>query len=261
MYSITAAAAWGIITQTARQLNTPLPPELTDAHTTLLALQGKLPERRPDDTALTAALVAAMEAGRDPLTDKAVTRELAAKQLAALEPSLMIQAHIDQQVAALLFRHADTIIDTWRPLIDEANEALTEYRAVCPGVDLSDTNTVSSLRVQQMTPWGRAREAVMTLDRIAQAWTTMCTAAGLARIDVSARPLIFADLTLDQLDTLGDRPDPTAVSGLDVTLNLASPDEYQRRTTTLDSDRQRRRQTDDQATARADRRALGNVAV
>lgn len=261
MYSITAAAAWGTITQTARQLAAPLPQDLTDAHTQLVALQGKLPERPRDTAALAAALVAAMEAGHDPLTDRAVTRELAARQLASLEPSLMIQAHIDQQVAALLFRHADTIIDTWRPLIDQANEALTEYRAVCPGIDLGDTDTVGSLLPRQMTPWGRAREAMMTLDRIAQAWTTLCTATGLARIDVTARPLMFADLTLDQLDTLGDRPNPTAVTGLDVTLNLASPDEYQRRSAALEHARQQRRQADDQAAARADRQALGNVAV
>jgi hypothetical protein len=142
------------------------------------------------------------------------------------------------------------VIATWRPTVERANQALQEFREVAPGADLFDNHLAQTLPSQALTPWGRAREFTALLEQLGQGWQALATAAG-TYIPQLGRPLILAELTPEQIATLGRNPKCDAVARLDVPLDLADTKTYAERTARLAQMEQERRDYEAAAPERA----------
>lgn len=239
-----------LVTATANRLGTQLPKPVTDAIAAGQQLREAHREGALDAPDLTAAVAAALWAGKDPLTSKDVQRAALAHQLRQASVFDRLDHYARARVAEAIVEHADAIIDTWRPVIAKADDALREFHRLAPDADLADTSLANQLPTHALTPWGRAREASGLLDQVGQGWQAIANAARIP-IPHNARPLIVADLTLDQVDELGGRPTCAAVARIDVPLDLANLATFTDRARRLTQAQQDRAQHTATATDRA----------
>lgn len=229
MSDLATRTAAPLVVATSRRLGVDLPKPLEAA----LDAADKLRRGRVEnhlgssvDADLTDALAKAVWAGRDPLADKAVQRAALAAQLMSANIGPRLEGYAAQHAADALSEHADALVETWRPVVERIDKAFARFRKLAPGADLLDKHLPTGLPTKALTPWGEAKEAAAQLDQLGKGWTALAAAASLYMGDNSTRPLIVADLALEQLDTLGNRAKPIDVASLDVSLDLASLDTY-----------------------------------
>lgn len=251
-----------LVVATCKRLGVEPPKVLTDALATTAKLRTE--RRTLDDIPdVTAAVAAAILSGKDPLTSKEVQRAALAKQLVELNIGHRLAGYADQHATAALVTHADAVIDAWRPVVEKADKALRRFRELVPGVDPLDPDLPAGLPTAALTPWGEAREAAAQLEQLGKGWQAIA-GAGAAYIPPNGRPLIVADLTLDQLEQLGSNPKCDAVARLDVPLDLADTKTYAERVARLAKARGDRHDHEAAAPERARerrRQALGMVRI
>lgn len=183
------------------------------------------------------AVAAAVRAGTEPLASTDVQRALHAEQMAQANISARLDALAAREVVAALTEHAEAIIETWRPVTEQAGEALAAFRAIAPGADITDAGIATQLPARALTPWGAARDAVDRLEHVAAAWAQLAEITGHAYIHNGNRPLILADLDFDQLDQLGHNPRPGTVAQLDVPIDLATAAQFGERAARINAAR------------------------
>lgn len=199
------------------------------------------------------AVVDALLAERNPLTDKKVLGHLLTRQMSELAP--MLKVRIEERRADLLASHAETILSALVPVVTDADAVLEKARTEIPNLDLEDRDFVNRLPAEHMTTWGQAREAIGRLTHVVKLWQTLAGACGLAYLSQGNRPLILADLTAAELDSLG--PDAKAITPAlkGHRLSLAMPADLAARTERMAADlAQRERDTE-----AANRRAMGSM--
>ena len=121
--------------------------------------------------------------------------------------------------------------------IDRADATLEEARERIPGLDLRDDDAVRSMAPEQMALWGRAREALAHVERVAQTWGLIVRACELGTAPPHRRPLVIAQLSLAELTALGHQPAATAAVHAGHRLSLATPETFAQRLARLEDDR------------------------
>lgn len=231
-------AALSLTRQHFRSLGLTLPTTLTDDLAdldTAASRAGRL--ARPG--ALRRAVLDALMADEDPATDQTVLTELARQQLTDSHVASILGDEIDQRRRDALDAAAPAILDALTPVIVEADKVIAAAREMIGDtLNLSDPNAMAQLRPAQMTPWATAREAAARVEMVAQCWFLTAQSAGLVNIDHNKKALILADLTAEQLDSLGYRPKPESVIAAGHRLSLATPEVFTQRCRAVDQQRQ-----------------------
>lgn len=240
-----------LVAATTKRLGADLPAPVAEAMETAQRLRSVDLSEVTEGPDLGAAVAAAVLAGRSLLSDKAVQRAMHAKALSDERLGERLAAHAAWLAAEAVIKHAGAVVDAWRPAVERANEALQDFRSAAPGADLTDDTLASRLPALALTPWGRAREATALLGQVEKGWTALARAAGVSMPHFGGRPLIVADLSLEELDVLGAGAHADAVAKLDVPLDLADLTTYADRTARLAESLQGRADYDAAAPDRA----------
>lgn len=249
MSDLATRTALPFVVATSKRLGATLPPKLTEALESADRLRS---ERRAlrDVPDITAAVAASILAGKDPLASKDVQRAALAHQLNDLNIENRLNDHAHQRGANALLEHADAIIDSWRPAVEKAEQALQRFRDLVPGVNPLEDGLPTGLPTQALTPWGEAREAAAIVDEVGKGWHALAS-IGAAYIGQHGRPIMVADLSYDQVTSLGGNPKCIDVVRLGVPIELASTTTYAERAARLAEGAQERRAHDAAAPERA----------
>lgn len=191
---------------------------------------------------LAPALAAALDAGRDPITCKAVTRALTAHQLldthAANRVDAVRQARHDQAVRA----HTDALVAAWAPAVQAAGRTIHEHAHL----PITEATPPESLRSDDLALWGRAREAAARLDEVVRAHALLAHTLHSRRVIKGMEVIAIADLTWQQYRQLTSakqaRGEAQVLRAIDVAaagieLNLAGLTELAQRHATLEEQR------------------------
>lgn len=208
--------------------------------------------------ALTEAVAAAMAAGKDPATDKAVIAHMAREQMRLMNLDNDLSALAEDRRADALRSHADAIIELLAGVIDRADVTLAEARERIPGLDLNDDDRVRTMAPEQMAWWGRAREALAHVERVAQIWAMLVSACELGTLPPHRRPLLIAELSLSELNALGHQPAAVAAVHAGHRLSLATPDAFAERLARVEDDRDYDAKRNDRDFAEAARLRYGS---
>jgi hypothetical protein len=251
-----------LVANTSKRLGVDLPQPVLDAMATANTLRTARRSLFNDVPDLTTAVASAVLANKDPLASKDVQRALLAQQLDAVNIESRLSNRADDFAAAAVLENAPAIIDSWRPIVENADEALREFRTLAPGADLFDIALGARLPARTLTPWGRARESAALLEILAKGWRQLAKATSVHMPD-GAQPLIFADLSLEQLAQLDRNAKADDVVRLDVSLQLADFGTYAERVARLLQDRRDAQAYEDNAPARAreERRKLMAIRI
>jgi len=210
------------ITGLARQLGTDLPDAVTAAAADLQTLRTARPSHNDDVPDIGTAYADAILAGRDPLASKDVQRAVLFASVSQMNIDNRLEIEGCNRVATALEQHADEIIETWRPAVAMATAAIDSFMFIAPGADLSDPDIARKLPAVALTPWGEARNALADLAKIAQVWLTLAQATGLRARLQGCRPLIFADLSYEAVQSKGHDPQAEVAALLTAEVELAS---------------------------------------
>ncbi|MDO9498108.1 MAG: hypothetical protein Q7J48_20560 [Nocardioides sp.] len=186
---------------------------------------------------LAEAVANAMAAGKDPAADKTVISCLAREQMRLMNVGNELSDLAEDRRADALRSHVDAIFELLSGTVERADETLAEVRERIPGLDLKDEDIVRTLAPEQMALWGRAREALAHVERVAQIWGLLVFACGLGALPPHRRPLVIAELSLSELNALGHQPVATAAVHAGHRLSLATPDTFAERLARLEDDR------------------------
>ncbi|WP_210441513.1 hypothetical protein [Nocardioides xinjiangensis] len=251
MSDLATRTAAPLVTAASRKLGIDLPADLATALAEADRVRSgrHLHHETPD---VAAAVADAILANKDPLSSKDVHRAALAATLLDLNIDNRLDGHATKLAAAALREHADAVIDTWRPVVERINAALQRFREHVPAGDPRADGLPTGLPAKALTPWGEAREALDKLDTIAQGWIALANVGApyAGGMNVT-RPLIVADLNLEQLDSLGTNPKCPDVTRLDVPLELASTAAYAERVARIQREKTQRQAYEAAAPERA----------
>jgi hypothetical protein len=261
MSDLATRTSTALVAATSRQLGVTLPEKLQraidDANT--LREHGAQFNAQP----VAQAVAEAVLANRDPLTSKAVQNAVLAATLGQLNLEAQMSQYAFSLSAHALRECADEVIDTWRPAVQAIGQTFANFRDIVPGVDPLSADLPTGLPTRALTPWGEAKEAAARLGSIVKGWQSIASLCGVS-VDTFNRPLILAELSLEQLREMGDRPKPEAVARFDVPVDLASLSTFHERLQRLTDERNAQQAYADAAPERAreDRRkAMGVVMI
>ncbi|REE74378.1 hypothetical protein C8E05_3813 [Rhodococcus wratislaviensis] len=212
-----------------------IPPTLTvalaDLNTTFDTSNQVLDSTDPTWRAeLSAAVAAALSAGKPLAEDKTVRTLLMSRQLRDVGVPGMVADHVEQERRRIITDHADVLFGELTSAFDEAADAIEAAREVIPRVDLSSRGALSSVPAAHMTTWGEAYDAAGRIRTIVGLWTMLATfTRRFGALQNDLRPLLIADLSADQLDEIPAPRSYDAPVLAGQPLSLADPDELLRR--------------------------------
>jgi len=185
---------------------------------------------------LAQAVMAALDAGRDPAADPDVQRIAIAAQIA--------NPGIEQQIDALAFDgfheacavHTDAIIAAWRKPFDAAAAVLADAHQRLGNVALEDTTAIIAKGADAADVWAKATAAVKIIEAIRHGWLGLVGITHAAPDDRNHAVLRIADVdyptwTAQQLHGRKVGAWDAVLAGL--TLALPSPAEYRQRVNTI----------------------------
>jgi hypothetical protein len=186
-----------------------------------LTSKGELFAQATDDQ-IAQALADALLAGRDPLDDDQLRRMATSRMLGGTNGralAIQVARHAEQRVTAALIDHVDYILANLHDAADVAGQHLSAAHAVLGDVGLDESLKIIRQGDDASGAWARARDAVAQLRTIDKGWTAL---ANLTRF-ASTSPTVprLADLSLDQFEQLGLRPDGWAIVRAGATIDLA----------------------------------------
>lgn len=140
----TVRAELGVITQSVNELGVPLPKAVLDAQTQGEMFVAQAIAATSHSTLVESALDA-IEADKDPATDKVVQRALLAQALSAAGFANQARERADLRVAQALKDNADALLQAWSEGLSVHAQTLAEgaARADLPA-DLHETGTVTT---------------------------------------------------------------------------------------------------------------------
>lgn len=250
MSQLATRTAAPLIESTTRALGATLPDNVAAA---IAAARGRAHDHarhfEPAAVDLTAAIAAAVDEERDPLDCDRVRRAFMAHQLIEAKVPERLATLAQERAAAVIVDSVDQILDAWRPAVKKADKALSDFRKHAPGGDPTSEDYPRGLRPAALTPWGMAKESAHVLEQVAQGFNALASLGAVRPTEW--RPLILADLSAAQLDTLGRRARATAVLSLDVHLDLPTADAYHQRLERIDRERGEQQRWESAAPQRA----------
>ncbi|WP_064256153.1 hypothetical protein [Rhodococcus sp. HS-D2] len=185
------------------------------------------------------ALVAAIDAGREPTTDPHVAAALNAQQLhnEALADTMRTEAgHI---LTDALTQHDIALIDAWRTVFDTAAAALHTAHEVLGDIDLNNAEAILRQGGDAADVWTKAKTGIRTIDTITQAWVAWAQATRLAPVDGTwqAARITDADWHTWHTHKLGGSTDVWAIVRAGAHLDLADANTYRQRVDQLTTER------------------------
>lgn len=222
-----------------RRIGAPLPVAITTAadRAAAIARAGENVARPHHE--LMAAMVRAVDQGKDPALDKDVQRWIAGQALANDAVLHGMRAEAADILTTALIEHQADLLTSWRTLFDNTVDTLHDTHDVLGDIDLTNTEAIVQRGPDANTAWATATNAITTLRNIATAWQTWATATRAAAVNRDHAIHIVAEVDWQTYrdNTLGGTVDYWQLVGLDVTLTLADPDEYKQRIRDVDTER------------------------
>ncbi len=183
---------------------------------------------------LVTATTAALDAGRDPYTDKAVTAALARHQLATAMPNWASTLNVwaEQETTATLAAHAEALLDDWSERIGQAGASLAEALQHLDATPTLEDQAASALRAggTRGEAWRTAARSLEVIDNLANAWRYLATMTlGLVGFNPDRGGILLRNpsLTLGQLANIPNRCGTWELAANHgVTITGATLDEY-----------------------------------
>ena len=141
---------------------------------------------------LPGVVLAAIEAGNDPITDPAVQRE--ATRLRISDTQTGLDNALAQRAQAFLDTHAAAILAALRKPFDTAAQAIAETRATLGDLALDNLQAILAKGGNAASLWAQAKQGEQTIRTIQQTWGTIANTAMTVRHDPQYRLLIIADV-------------------------------------------------------------------
>jgi hypothetical protein len=180
---------------------------------------------------LASAVYRATLDGRDPADDPDVQAALTRHLLTQAVPQTAPTAQASDARHAALDRHADTLVDRLRTAVTDADQVLARTRDTVPGFDPRDHDQTAHLDPTSARQWAEGRDASLVVTHAASCWRQLFQLLrSFSPGGRGAAALLVADLTADQLNRLGYRPDELDVIVAGHPLGLATFDELAERT-------------------------------
>lgn len=197
-------ACFTLIPQTSRMLGVDLPPEVAEA---LALTRTRPPELAapPTTEALAAAIAEAVQADRDPATDKTVQTLLTRRQLAELNVGHQLAAHAEDRLGSAIKESAAAVVDSWRGALTAEAEALTAAKRTLGPVNVDDVFAWKNPTEAAAAAWAVSRTSGARFDAAARCWWTLGLAAHVP-LNPHRRAAVYGSVTLDQWRALPAQP-------------------------------------------------------
>lgn len=231
----------------ADHVGVPVPKALTDAVAHGADLVARAGALSADGDALANAVADALEAGRDPRSDKAVQAQLVGEQLAARDIARLVRDRADAATAAVMADVAPAYLEALAEPAATAGATLTEaVAALPPSIDLDDPASAAGLTPDSAAMWAAARAALTVLDAVRSAWSGAADAGGVARLNPNHRLSVLADLSAPAHDALGSRATPWQIVSAGHSIVLATGSTYRERVQRIATEREQARAATEQ---------------
>lgn len=180
---------------------------------------------RPRD--LARAVLAALDAGKDPAADETVQRGLAAVQVAGMRDTLL--SELDADVTETMRANADKIIGAWSKGFNALSATLSTAFTQIGDFDLDDTRSVLSRGGDAADTWTKTRDAVARVEKAMTGWAALMDLTHLASLNGEHRPLRYAELSLEQFRAVPRKAGPWKLLSAGATLSLPTAAQYRDR--------------------------------
>lgn len=259
MYPGPARQLLGSVIGTAQRLGATMPKAITEDYNKLTAVTERARTFRHEELSdnLGTAVVAALEAGSDPLTDPGVAQAVIRRTLYTTEPS--IESALGARAHRCLEDHAVAIVTALRDPFDRAAATIAASFDTLGDLDLSDTRAVVNRGGDAAGAWSDAQTATKNIDEIRQAWKLLAQATSLIPWEARHGALVIAAVPAAAYI---DQPIDPKLSAWDAArhgwpLELATPDTYRERLTAVTDEQARRQAHADGDFGRAYQRSRG----
>jgi hypothetical protein len=207
-----------------------LPAPVLESYDRLTRIAKKAETIYPPRGALIDAVLAALDADRDPVTDPDVQRAHLAMQIGSSEGvGRQVTEVAAGQMRDTFSLHAEAIVKAWQKPFNAAAAELATAHERIGDVPLEDTDTILRAGGDIAAVWAKAQQAAAVVDQLDVAWLALATLTRFAPIDPRFPALRIADVDAEQWASAGlERKSVTAwnaqLSGL--RLSLAGGAEY-----------------------------------
>lgn len=202
-----------------------LPTPVADAIEHARTIDARAAALGESDTALGDAVYAALEAGRDPAADKAVTRLLNLRQIPAETSIGIARTRNDATIRATLTDHAAEAVERLSTAFDEAaGELETAQATLGADVPLDHAKVADGAASQE---WLTAVRGLGRINAAVAAWATLGELTGYDVGNPTYWVLRFCAASLDEWEAnrlAGSRATAWELLGLGIRLSLPGPD-------------------------------------
>ncbi|MGY1691998.1 hypothetical protein [Geodermatophilus sp. SYSU D01105] len=233
--NLTVANHFRTIHTAAEQVGAKLPTNVLEAWERSNRITEAVEQLYPPQGALVTAVIAALDADRDPATDKTVQRVLTAQRLGSSSGPVHNGARtvLDADLVRVLRANVDGILTALAGPFNAAAATLAACHARLGDVDLDDTTTIVRQGGDAAAVWAEARAAVTVIERVDLAWSTLAMATMFAPVGGNHAALRITEATAEQWHSLDElrrsRVNPWFVVRAGLPLTLASGADYARR--------------------------------
>lgn len=177
---MSSTTTYGLIQTATRKAGATIPSSLADrlAHLAAVADTELGTTRNAATAELVTATAKALDAGRDPFTDKAVAAVLARQQLAsATNWDVALRAWQEEQAATALAEHAENLLKEWVGLIGRAGADLAGALDHLDKTPTLEEQAATALRAggKRGEAWRTAAHALEVIDNLCDAWRYLAT--------------------------------------------------------------------------------------
>jgi hypothetical protein len=228
----------------SEQVGAKLPPAVVEAYDRTTRHSQKAAAIYPPAGALAAAVVAALDADRDPAADPTVQRLLAAQQLGGSDRGAVrgVQSLLEQQLQDVCRAQAGAIVKAWRRPFDAAAATLVKAHERLGDIDLDDTGTVVQQGGDAAAVWASARAALSAIAQINDAWFSLAQLTRFASDNPHLAALRITSASPEQYaawvdDKRGRRAGAWEMVAAGLPLSLADGSEFARRCSAIEAQR------------------------
>jgi hypothetical protein len=233
--NVTARAYMQVVRTAAKTLGVPLPKPFTADLDRATALIAEAEAISASGEQLTAAVLTAIEAGRDYHADDNVGRLLLDHVLVSQNIGGAARDRTNHDIQVALVEHADTILSGWAEALDPHSAALAAAAQALPTADLDDAKAIAARGVEPMRHWANAQDALKKWQAATAGFGAIATAA---HITFSDKHLIMSPADAVTLTpVISKRADPWLLARHGIPLRLASLADYMERTASYEQQR------------------------
>jgi hypothetical protein len=182
MDATTRSSATQIITA-SKAVGATLPRPVLEGHAETARLTAAARDMSPPPDALYAAVVAALDDGRDPAADPEVQRVVTATTIGNQAVATAVDNIAFGRFTEICREDADQIVGVWRKPSDKAVDVLTAAHDRIGDLPLEDTATIMAKGDDIAAVWADAQAAAKVIDTVAGGWYALADLTRLATND------------------------------------------------------------------------------